>query len=237
MNEKTLLAKLRKTYDPQIEDLIRDVKAYDSDADVEQLQLAYKVALEAHARQRRQSGEPYFEHCLQVARILVDLHMDSPTIVAALLHDTVEDTDISLDFLSQNFGERIARLVDGVTKIGGLRFQSKEMRQAETFRKMLLSMVDDIRVIIIKFADRLHNMRTLDSVPDAKKERIAIETRDVYAPLAHRLGISRIKTELEDLSLKYLDSKAYKEIRRKVRATKKSASITFNALRNQSRRN
>jgi len=221
MNEKTLLAKLRKTYDPQIEDLIRDVKAYDSDADVEQLQLAYKVALEAHARQRRQSGEPYFEHCLQVARILVDLHMDSPTIVAALLHDTVEDTDISLDFLSQNFGERIARLVDGVTKIGGLRFQSKEMRQAETFRKMLLSMVDDIRVIIIKFADRLHNMRTLDSVPDAKKERIAIETRDVYAPLAHRLGISRIKTELEDLSLKYLDSKAYKEIRRKVRATKK----------------
>ncbi len=221
MNEKTLLAKLRKTYDPQIEDLIQDIKAYDSDADEEQLRLAYQVALEAHARQRRQSGEPYFEHCLQVARILVDLRMDAPTIVAALLHDTVEDTDISLDFLSQNFGERIARLVDGVTKIGGLRFQSKEMRQAETFRKMLLSMVDDIRVIIIKFADRLHNMRTLDSVPDAKKERIAIETRDVYAPLAHRLGISRIKTELEDLSLKYLDPKAYKEIRRKVRATKK----------------
>ncbi len=221
MNEKTLLEKLRKNYDPQIEDLIREVQTYDPDADVEQLRLAYKIALEAHARQRRQSGEPYFEHCLQVARILVDLHMDAPTIVAALLHDTVEDTDVSLEFLKDAFGDRIARLVDGVTKIGGLRFQSKEMRQAETFRKMLLSMVDDIRVIIIKFADRLHNMRTLDSVPDAKKERIAIETRDVYAPLAHRLGISRIKTELEDLSLKYLDPKAYKEIRRKVRATKK----------------
>ncbi|MHB2227719.1 RelA/SpoT family protein [Calditrichota bacterium LG24] len=221
MNDKTLIQRLRKTYDSQIEDLIRDVKAYDPDVDEEQLRLAYRVALEAHARQRRQSGEPYFEHCLQVARILVELHMDAPTIIAALLHDTVEDTYITLKYIEEHFGERIAWLVDGVTKIGGLRFQSKEMRQAETFRKMLLSMVDDIRVIIIKFADRLHNMRTLDSVPDAKKERIAIETRDVYAPLAHRLGIARIKTELEDLSLKYLDPKAYKDIRKKVKATKK----------------
>ncbi len=221
MNERTLIEKLRKRYDSQIEDLIRDVKAYDPDADEEQLRLAYKIALEAHSKQRRQSGEPYFEHCLQVARILTELHMDAPTIVAAILHDTVEDTHVTLEFLKESFGERIARLVDGVTKIGGLRFQSKEMRQAETFRKMLLSMVDDIRVIIIKFADRLHNMRTLDSVPEAKRERIALETRDVYAPLAHRLGIARIKTELEDLSLKYLDPKAYKELSKKIRTTKK----------------
>ncbi len=221
MNDAELLSKLHKMYDSQFEDLYRAIKAYEPSLNREKLLLAFNTALEAHARQRRHSGEPYFEHCLQVAKILADLHMDSTTIIAALLHDTVEDTDLTLDFIEEKFGKTVARLVDGVTKIGGLKFKSKEARQAETFRKMLLSMVDDIRVIIIKFADRLHNMRTLDAMPNAKKEHIAIETRDVYAPLAHRLGIARIKTELEDLSLKYLDPKAYKDIRRKISATKK----------------
>jgi GTP diphosphokinase / guanosine-3',5'-bis(diphosphate) 3'-diphosphatase len=196
-NDKNTLSKMHKLFDPQIEELSQNIIAYNPDFDQDKLKKAYDFAIKAHLHQRRYSGDPYFEHCLYVANILADLKMDSVTIIAGLLHDVVEDTNVTIDELKENFGENVGLLVDGVTKIGGLKFMSKEARQAETFRKMLLSMALDIRVIIIKFADRLHNMRTLEYVPEKKRPRIAIETRDVYAPLAHRLGIARIKDELE----------------------------------------
>ncbi len=230
MDDAALIKKLHQMYDHHFDELIRKISSYDSKPDKEKLRLAFDTALEAHARQRRYSGEPYFEHCVQVAHILTELRMDDTTIIASLLHDTVEDTDVTLDEIKEKFGETIAKLVDGVTKIGGLKFQSKEARQAETFRKMLLSMVKDIRVIIIKFADRLHNMRTLEHVPEKKRGHIALETRDVYAPLAHRLGIARIKTELEDLSLKYLDPHAYKDLARKIKSTKKERESYINRV-------
>jgi len=215
-NDKNALSKMHKLFDPQIEKLIQEIIAYNPDFDLDKLKKAYDFAIKAHLHQRRYSGDPYFEHCLYVANILADLKMDSLTIIAGLLHDVIEDTNVTIDELKENFGENIGLLVDGVTKIGGLKFMSKEARQAETFRKMLLSMALDIRVIIIKFADRLHNMRTLEYVPEKKRPRIAIETRDVYAPLAHRLGIARIKDELEDLAFKHLDNKAYNQIVEKI---------------------
>jgi GTP pyrophosphokinase len=196
--------------------LLRRLRRYDPHIDVDLLARAFLFAYSAHREQLRMSGAPYFEHPLEVAKILTELRMDHVTVVAGLLHDVVEDTGISLEEVREEFGDEIAQLVDGVTKIGGLRLEKLETRQAENFRKMLLSMVRDIRVILIKFADRLHNMRTLEYLPEKKRKRIAIETRDVYAPLAHRLGIARIKWELEDLALKELDPAAYEEIQRKI---------------------
>ena len=154
---------------------------------------------------------------MNVAAILAELRMDPTTIISGLLHDTVEDTEYSLSDLSEAFGEDVSLLVNGVTKLSELKFQSKETRQAETFRKMLLSMAQDVRVIIIKFADRLHNMRTLEHVPEKKRPRIAMETRDVYAPLAHRFGLAKIKWELEDLCLKHLEPQEYKNLVAKIK--------------------
>ncbi len=218
-NDKQLLHKMQQRFKSDFEELMSQIRGYINDVDFESLKKAYDFGLEAHLRQRRYSGDPYFEHCLNVAKILTELKMDTSTIIAGLLHDVVEDTDTSLDDLSENFGNSIAVLVDGVTKISGLKYQSKEERQAETFRKMLLSMVNDIRVIIIKFADRLHNMRTLEHVPQKKRPRIAIETRDVYAPLAHRLGIYWIKGEFEDLALKHLSRDVYEYLVKKIELT------------------
>ncbi len=217
--DATLIQKLHKRYDQRFEKLAKDVDSYCKLSDG-RLRKAYDLAIEAHFKQKRYSGEPYFEHCLSVVEILADLRMDQATLIAGFLHDTVEDTEVTLEHIKEEFGETVALLVDGVTKISGLKFQSKVARQAETFRKMLLSMAQDIRVIIIKFADRLHNMRTLEHVPEHKRERIAIETRDVYAPLAHRLGIARIKAELEDLALKHLNRQAYVELVKKIQSTK-----------------
>ncbi len=186
---------------------------------VELLEQAFEIGLEAHLYQKRHSGEPYFVHCIAVASILLDLRMDLATILAGLLHDTIEDTELSYEDLQDRFGREVADLVNGVTKIGGIRFKSQEIRQVETFRKMLLHMADDIRVIIIKFADRLHNMRTLSHVPEVKRPRIAMETKEVYAPLAHRLGISWIKTELEDLAMKYLEPETFQELEKKIELT------------------
>lgn len=216
-NDKALIQKTHKQLDPRFQQLYGEVSAYCREFNGKQLKEAYNFGLEAHLKQRRHSGEPYFEHCLSVALILAELRMDIDTIIAGLLHDTVEDTDVSFEDIRELFGENIALLVDGVTKISGLKFKSREKRQAETFRKMMLSMVQDIRVIIIKFADRLHNMRTLEYVPHKKRPRIAFETRDVYAPLAHRLGIARIKSELEDLALKHLEPEAYFELEKKIK--------------------
>lgn len=173
---------------------------------------AYKIADEAHAGQKRLSGEPYIMHPLNVALILASLGMDEASIVAAILHDTVEDTKLTHEEVEKEFGETIAELVEGVTKIGKVPLQTKEEQQAENIRKMLIAMSRDIRVIIIKLADRLHNMRTLMFKPEQRRREIALETIEIYAPIAHRLGIRPIKEELEDLSISYLDPVAYREI-------------------------
>ena len=216
-SDKTLLDKNRILLLPHFEQIEEKVSKYCSKPDIKALERAWEFGLKAHLRQKRHSGEPYFLHCLEVAKILTEMRMDSSTIIAALLHDVVEDTDVTRKELEEHFGSTVALLVDGVTKISTLKFQSKEARQAETFRKMLLSMAKDIRVIIIKFADRLHNMRTLEFMPEKKRQPIAKETLDVYAPLAHRLGIARMKSELEDLSLKYMHPDKFLDISRKIK--------------------
>ncbi len=215
LNEK-IVKKLHNQFDDRFESLLKNINKYSKKSDIDMIRHAYNFGLDAHKKQRRYSGEPYFDHCLNVAEILAELKMDSTTITAGILHDVVEDTGVDLEEIAEKFGEVIANLVDGVTKIGELKLKSQEQRQAETFRKMLVSMASDVRVIIIKFADRLHNMRTLEHVPAKKRSRIAVETRDVYAPLAHRFGIAKIKMELEDLVLKHIDEQSYNTINRKI---------------------
>ena len=182
---------------------------------------AYSFSKEAHKGQKRRSGEPYFSHCVSVGTILSEWKMDSRTIAAGLMHDVIEDTEKSRDDMIEKFGQEIADLVDGVSKLSGIKFSSRREKQAENFMKMFLSVAKDLRVIIIKFADRLHNMSTIRYLPLIKQRRIAIETRDVYAPLAHRLGMNQLKIELEDLILKTLDPDEFKLIQKKTKATKK----------------
>jgi len=216
MSDEKVLKKLHEQYNDLLQNILSRIAEYSSEGDLPLVRKAFEFGLEAHKNQRRYSGEPYFEHVIHVADILVDLKMDTTTIAAGFLHDAVEDTGIVLEEIKEKFGDDIAVLVDGVTKISELKFESREQRQAETFRKMLLSMARDVRVIIIKFADRLHNMRTLEHVPPKKRERIAIETRDVYVPLAHRFGMAQIKWELEDLVMKHLDEEAFNQINQKI---------------------
>ena len=176
------------------------------------LEAAYRVAEEAHEGQVRLSGEPFIEHPLAVAQILADLRLDTTTLEAALLHDTVEDTPVTLDRLREEFGDDVAEIVDGLTKLDKLQFQTRELAQAENVRKMIVAMAGDIRVLLIKLADRLHNMRTLSALPVAKQRRVATETLEIYAPLANRLGVQEVKWELEDLAFKTLHPGPYKEI-------------------------
>ncbi len=189
--------------------LIQQVRAYRGDDDLQLIRKALDLAATAHAGQLRASGHPYLKHPLEVAEILAQLRMDEPTIVAALLHDTIEDTHLTRAELVREFGEEIAHLVDGVTKIDQLRLVGREQAQAENFRKMLLSMARDVRVILIKLADRLNNMRTLEPLKEEKQRRIATETQEIYAPIANRLGLGWIKVELEDLCLRYLKPEVY----------------------------
>ena len=184
--------------------------------EVKKIDKAYNLARDAHDGQLRYSGQPYIIHPVAVAAILVDLCMDYQSVVAALLHDTVEDTDISVEYVKNEFGEDVAKLVDGVTKLGKVPLSTKEEEQAENIRKMLLAMSEDIRVIIIKLADRLHNMRTLEFMRPQKRRDKALETIEIYAPLAHRLGIRTIKEELEDLAISFLDPVGYEEIETKL---------------------
>jgi len=180
---------------------------------------AYEFAITHHEGQKRHSGEPYFNHCLAVANMLAQWKMDYFTIIGGMLHDTIEDTDASIQDIKSLFGEDIASLVNGVTKLGGIHFSSREAKQAGNFMKMLLSVAQDLRVIIIKFADRLHNMRTIKYLPRIKRHRIAMETRDVYVPLAHRLGMAQVKWQLEDLVLQTLNPKAFDEIDSKIKSS------------------
>src|SRR5690606_33021385 len=189
---------------------------YSSRLDVDLIAKAYRFAERVHAGQRRASGEEYIVHCVEVAKILADLHLDTVSIAAGLIHDTVEDTGTPLETLRAEFGDEIANIVDGVTKIGKVQFSTNTEQQVENYRKLLLSMAQDARVILIKLADRLHNMRTLEYLREDKRRRIALETREIYAPLAHRLGVATIKWELEDLCFKFLEPEAYKELARKI---------------------
>ena len=206
------------------------VESYNANVDIPLLRRAYEFSDRAHADQKRSSGEPFIEHCHEVALILAELHMDSTTIAAGLLHDVVEDTKFTLESIRAEFGDEVAELVDGVTKIGAVQFHSIEEQQVEYFRKMLLSMAKDIRVIIIKLSDRMHNMRTLEHLPPEKRKRIAQETRDVYAPLAHRLGINKAKVELEDLSLKHLRPEIYMELVKAVKDKKEEREAFVRAV-------
>lgn len=222
-NDDAQYQKLLAQFQTPFKDLVKEVCGYNQFCNRDLLENAFHFGLWAHRDQYRYSGEPYFEHCLNVAKILAKFRMDSTTISAGLLHDVVEDTGFTLDDIKEMFNKDIANLVNGVTKIGeisGRKAMSLELRQAETFRKMLLSMARDIRVIVIKFADRLHNMRTLQHVASRKRLRIAIETRDVYAPLAHRFGMAQLKSELEDLSFKFIDNKAFNDLAKKLNARK-----------------
>jgi len=199
-----------------IDDLTRRVQSYDPTVAASWLHAVYDLANAAHQGQQRASGESYIEHPLAVARILADMEMDRATIAAAILHDVVEDTVVTGEEVAAKFGSEIAQLVEGVTKPTRIPYQSKEDAQVENLRKMFMAMAKDIRVIIIKLADRLHNMRTLQSLPADKQQAIARETVEIYAPIAHRLGMWKVKWDLEDLCLRYLDPDAYRDISERV---------------------
>ena len=190
-------------------ELIERVKAYDPKADEDAINRAYVYAMKMHGSQRRASGDPYFSHPIEVAGILTNYKLDTASIVTALLHDIVEDTLATLEDIQKLFGDEVARLVDGVTKLAKIQIQNIETKQAENFRKFLLAMSTDIRVLLVKLADRLHNMRTLHFIKDpAKRRSIALETMEIYAPLAERIGMQEIKTELEDLAFAEVNADA-----------------------------
>jgi GTP pyrophosphokinase len=217
------------------ERIIEELKKYDPDADIELIKKAYCFAQKAHSDQKRISGEPYIIHPLEVALILTGIEMDSATICAALLHDVIEDTRVSLADIEDEFNKEIALLVDGVTKLTRIDFKSREDAQAENLRKMFIAMAKDIRVIIIKLADRLHNMRTLNYHRERKQEEIARETLDIFAPLAHRLGIFKFKWELEDLAFYYLNREMYYAISRKLKQKRREREAYVNDLVEQIR--
>ena len=202
------------------EQLLEVIKASDKNYNITKIPSAYEFAADKHKDQKRESGEPYITHPIAVAQILIELGMDTDTICAALLHDVVEDTEASLEDLKKRFGADVANLVDGVTKLNQVSLYSKEEQQAENIRKMLLSMSKDIRVIIIKLSDRLHNMRTLAYRNELKRRSVSLETMSIFVPLANRLGITKMKEELEDTAFSYLDPYAYNEIEQMLEKSK-----------------
>jgi GTP pyrophosphokinase len=214
----------------RFETLLEKVRSYSPEADLELLRRAYVFSAMEHKGQVRHSGEPYLVHPLEVADFLAEMKLDVVAVAAGLLHDVVEDTLTTPERIAELFGAEIAHVVEGVTKIGAIPFSSSEERQAENFRKMLLAMVDDIRVILVKLADRLHNMRTLHHLPEERRVKIAQETLDIYAPIANRLGMSKVKNELEELSFRYLEPKAYESLRARVEAKRKAADAVIGEL-------
>ncbi len=212
-------------------ELAKAVAAQRDRLDLEVLSRAYRISAQAHQGQKRLSGDDFVSHSVAVATILAEQQMDTTTIAAALLHDVVEDSDVTLDVLRRDFGNEVADLVDGLTKISTLNFRSTAEEQAENYRKLLMSVARDARVIIIKLADRLHNMRTLDPLPPDKRKRIALETRELYAPLAHRFGMAGVKAELEDLAFKYLEPDDYKQLAKHVKARRVERDRTIERMR------
>ncbi|HLL48068.1 MAG TPA: bifunctional (p)ppGpp synthetase/guanosine-3',5'-bis(diphosphate) 3'-pyrophosphohydrolase, partial [Longimicrobiaceae bacterium] len=196
--------------------LLARIESYMERLDIEMLTRAYEFSRIAHSGQKRRSGEDYIVHCVEVTEILADLHLDTVTLVSALIHDVVEDTTATLEDVKDAFGGEVATVVDGLTKISRVQFRTNTEQQVENYRKLLLSMAQDARVILVKLADRLNNMRTLQHLREEKRRRIALETREIYAPLAHRLGMAHIKWELEDLCFKFLEPEAYKDLARKI---------------------
>ncbi|MBD9150347.1 RelA/SpoT family protein [Candidatus Avelusimicrobium fimicolum] len=218
---------------PDLPALLRKFKEYNPNQDTSLIEKAYHFAEKAHEKQKRESGEPYFTHCCHVANILMDFNLDADTICAGLLHDTVEDTSITLDDLRREFNPEIAHMVQGVTKISDLKFSSTDEETVENWRKMLIAVAEDVRVILIKLADRTHNMRTLDFMPPDRQQFKAYETISLYAPLAQRLGMFTIKTDLEDLSFKYLHPLEYADIKAQVEARTADRQAALEAFKKQ----
>ena len=220
----TLLSKLpgASKRDHGLRHLLDTLASYLPGKQIEQIAEAYKFGLAAHEGQTRKTGEPYITHPVAVAQELAEMHLDSEAIMAAILHDTVEDTAATLEEIEEQFGNEVALLVDGVSKLDQIQFHSRAEAQAESFRKMMLAMIEDIRVILVKLADRLHNMQTLGAMPSSKKRRIARETLDIYAPIANRLGINRLKVELEDLGFRYLYPMRYRVLDKALKKSKGS---------------
>lgn len=209
------------------------MKSFGGNYDYDLVERAFKVCVAAHEGQKRRTHEDYYIHPFNVAKIIVSLGLDSQSIAASLLHDVVEDTDATVEDIKNDFGQEVALLVDGVTKIGQLNFTTKEQQQAESLRKMLIAMGQDIRVIIIKLADRLHNMRTIDAMPEQKQREKSVETLEIYAPIAHRLGIRPVKEELEDLAIKHLDPIAYEEIESSLTLHKRHREQILDEIKNK----
>src|SRR5579863_1425179 len=202
-------------------ELMRTMRANRPNDDLTIVKKAYDYSLKHHEGQSRASGEPYLVHPLEVALVLAEMKMDPIAVAAGLLHDSVEDTSVTVVDIRKEFGEQVAHIVEGVTKISQIDFATKEEQQAENLRKMMLAMVDDIRVILIKLADRLHNMRTLEHLSPDRRQKIARETLDIYGPIAHRLGMGKIRGELEDLGFRYLDPISYEQVHDAVEARRK----------------
>ena len=213
-----------------IDELISQIRSYNPKADTEIVKKAYDYAAKVHAGQKRLSGEPFITHPLNVAFILAELEQDPSTIAAALLHDSIEDGGVTYADIAKAFSEEIAKLVEGVTKLGQLTYESREERQAENFRKMMLAMGEDIRTIIIKLADRLHNMQTLEFIPKNRQIETSVETKEIFAPLAHRMGMWRLKWELEDLSFRFLEPKRFEEIKKKINVSRAERERYINAF-------
>ena len=213
------------------EELINKVKSYNKFLNPETLNKAYEFALKAHKTQKRDEGVPYIIHPVAVANILTDLKLDSATITTGLLHDTIEDTYATYNTIKEEFGQEVADLVDGVTKISEFENQAVQNSKAENFRKLILATSKDIRVLLVKIADRLHNMRTINFVKDKNKQiRKATETMEIYAPLADRMGMNRIRDELEDLSFKVLNNEARELIKKRLDEIKENKTISFNSI-------
>src|SRR5271156_4685268 len=205
----------------QVDQLVDRIRTYQPSVDSDLIQRAYDYSYRMHAGQKRKSGQPYIVHPVSVAGIIADLRLDAASVCAGLLHDVVEDTLATTADLTKEFGTEVAELVDGVTKLSKINFTSKEDRQAENFRKMVVAMARDIRVLLIKLCDRLDNMRTLEHMSRESQERIARETLEIYAPLANRLGIQAFKSELEDLSFRYVEPDAYEDLVSQMSKTKR----------------
>src|SRR5215831_12989833 len=212
----------------ELEARIRELRPNE---DITPVEKAYRFAAERHRGQKRASGDPYMIHPVMVARQLLEMNMDSVCIQTGLLHDVVEDTSAKLDDIRKIFGEEVAHCVDGVTKLSKLKLASREERQAESVRKMLLAMVEDLRVVLVKLADRIHNMRTLEHLPREKQVRIAQETLDIYAPIAHRMGMGKVRGELEDLAFKYLEPEASAELQATIETQRAENEAYLDKLR------